>query len=165
LWAVLFWLNLLAVKGQSVSQLVRAHWARFGRNYYSRHDYEGVDSNAAEALIAALRKQLPALAGKKLGGYTVATADDFTYTDPVDGSVSEHQGIRIIMDGGARIVFRLSGTGTEGATIRLYLEQYEADPARHAIPVQEALAQLAAIAGDLSGIASRTGRAQPSVIT
>jgi phosphoglucomutase len=165
LWAVLFWLNLLAASGQSVVQLVQAHWRRFGRNYYSRHDYEAVDSKAADSIVASLRKRLPTLAGTKMGGYTVNMADDFVYTDPVDGSVSKHQGIRILMDGGARIVLRLSGTGTEGATIRLYFEHYEADPARHAMPTQEVLAPLVRIAHELSGIAARTGRDRPSVVT
>ncbi|MCA1247870.1 alpha-D-glucose phosphate-specific phosphoglucomutase [Massilia sp. MS-15] len=165
LWAVLFWLNLLAVRGQSVEEIVRGHWARFGRNYYSRHDYEAVDAGAADALMEALRARLPELAGRTLGSFRVAEADDFVYHDPVDGSVASHQGIRIIMADGSRIVFRLSGTGTEGATIRLYLERYEADPARHGLDTQAALADLAAIADDISGLRQRTGRAQPSVIT
>ncbi|MCA1854473.1 alpha-D-glucose phosphate-specific phosphoglucomutase [Massilia oculi] len=165
LWAVLFWLNLLAVRGQSVEEIVRGHWARFGRNYYSRHDYEAVDAGAADALMEALRARLPELAGRTLGSFRVAEADDFVYHDPVDGSVATHQGIRIIMADGSRIVFRLSGTGTEGATIRLYLERYEADPARHGLDTQAALADLAAIADDIAGLRQRTGRAQPSVIT
>jgi len=165
LWAVLFWLNLLAVRGQSVEEIVRRHWARFGRNYYSRHDYEAVDAGAADALMEALRARLPELAGRTLGSFRVAEADDFVYHDPVDGSVATHQGIRIIMADGSRIVFRLSGTGTEGATIRLYLERYEADPARHGLDTQAALADLAAIADDIAGLRQRTGRAQPSVIT
>ncbi len=165
LWAVLFWLNLLAVSGKSVAQIVQEHWARFGRNYYSRHDYEAVDGAAAHGLMAQLREQLAQLAGATLGQFTVALADDFAYTDPVDHSVSTQQGVRIVMSDGSRIVLRLSGTGTEGATIRLYLEKYEADPARHAIPTQQALAGLIAIAGELTQIAARTGRAAPTVIT
>ena len=165
LWAVLFWLNMLAVRGKSVNEIVREHWARYGRNYYSRHDYEAVDVMAADGLMAALRENLPALAGKTLGSFRVAEADDFEYTDPVDGSLSTRQGIRIAMVDGSRIVFRLSGTGTEGATIRLYLERYEADAARHDIDTQEALSELIAIADQVAGLRQRTGRESPSVIT
>ena len=165
LWAVLFWLNLLAATGKPVEQLVSEHWARFGRNYYSRHDYEAVDAAAAEAMMKALRDKLPKLAGQTLGEYRVALADDFVYTDPVDQSVAARQGVRIIMTDGSRIVFRLSGTGTEGATIRLYLERYEADPARHHLDTQQALSGLVAIADGLSELRKRTGRQQPSVVT
>ncbi len=165
LWAVLFWLNMLAATGKSVEQIVGEHWARFGRNYYSRHDYEAVDSAAADAMMTALRAKLPKLAGQELGEYQVALADDFVYTDPIDGSVASKQGVRIIMSDGSRIVFRLSGTGTEGATIRLYLERFEADPARHNLDTQQALAGLVAIADEVSELRQRTGRQQPSVIT
>jgi phosphoglucomutase len=165
LWAVLFWLNLIAASGKPVGQIAREHWRRFGRNYYSRHDYEAVDAGAAEQLMAALRAQLPSLAGQSMAGHTIALADDFSYTDPVDQSVSLRQGVRIVMSDGSRIVLRLSGTGTEGATIRLYLEKYEADPAYHDRPTQDALASLAGIAERVAGISSRTGRAHPSVIT
>ena len=165
LWAVLFWLNLLAASGKPVTALVSEHWARFGRNYYSRHDYEAVDAAAAEAMMAHLRAQLSSLAATVHDGFTVALADDFVYTDPVDGSVAVKQGIRIVMTDGSRIVLRLSGTGTEGATIRLYLEKYEADPARHAIEAQSALAGLARIADTLSQLKLRTGREGPSVVT
>lgn len=165
LWAVLFWLNILAATGGSVESLVRAHWARFGRNYYSRHDYEGVDSAGADALMTGLRAQLPALAGQVLDGLRVAVADDFAYTDPVDGSVTRGQGVRLIFDNGSRIVFRLSGTGTEGATLRVYLESFEADPARQSTPTQQALAPLIAIAQRVAGIAQYTGRREPSVVT
>ena len=165
LWAVLFWLNLLAASGQGVEQIVRGHWARFGRNYYSRHDYEAVDAAAADQLMEALRERLPELAGRRLDGHHVAEADDFVYNDPVDGSVATRQGIRIIMADGSRIVLRLSGTGTEGATIRLYLERYEPDPARHDLDTQEALRRLAEIADDISGLRQRTGRDEPSVVT
>jgi phosphoglucomutase len=169
LWAVLFWLNLIAASGKSVNAIVAEHWARFGRNYYSRHDYEAIDKNVANGLMAHLREQLPTLAGRKLGGaageYTVDFADDFSYADPVDASVSRQQGVRIVMTDGSRIVFRLSGTGTEGATLRVYLEQYEADPARHAIPTQQALAGLIAIADSVAQIVERTGMAQPTVTT
>jgi len=165
LWAVLFWLNLLAEKKQSVDDIVRAHWATYGRHYYSRHDYEDIDSAGAQQLMDAVRRQLAALPGQAVNGYTVTLADDFSYTDPVDGSVATQQGIRIIMTDGARIVLRLSGTGTEGATLRLYLERYEADPARHAIPTQEALAGLIAVAQQLAQIRERTGRDAPTVTT
>ncbi|MFC0253333.1 alpha-D-glucose phosphate-specific phosphoglucomutase [Massilia consociata] len=169
LWAVLFWLNLLAARAKSgnpsVDEIVREHWARFGRNYYSRHDYEAVDATAADRMMSALREKLPELAGRTLGRFRVAEADDFTYNDPVDGSVATRQGIRIAMVDGSRIVFRLSGTGTEGATIRLYLERYEADPARHDIGTQEALSELIAIADNVSELRQRTGRESPTVIT
>jgi phosphoglucomutase len=165
LWAVLFWLNLLAASGQSVAGLLAAHWARFGRHYYSRHDYEGIDSAAADELMGNLRGKLAALAGQSLGRYTVERADDFAYTDPVDGSVSSQQGVRIELTDGSRIVFRLSGTGTEGATLRVYLERYEADPAQHGLPTQQALAGLIEVAGSVAEIAERTGRAGPTVCT
>jgi phosphoglucomutase len=165
LWAVLFWLNLLAARGKSVNDIVREHWACFGRNYYSRHDYEAVDATAADGLMAALRAKLPELAGQTLGSYRVAEADDFVYNDPVDGSVATRQGIRIIMADGSRIVLRLSGTGTEGATIRLYLERYEADPARHELDTQQALSELIAIADSVAELRQRTGREHPTVIT
>jgi phosphoglucomutase len=165
LWAVLFWLNMLAATGKSVEQLVSEHWARFGRNYYSRHDYEAVDATAADGMMAALREKLPKLAGQTLGNYRVSLADDFVYTDPVDGSIASRQGVRIVMLDGSRIVFRLSGTGTEGATIRVYLERYEADPARHNLDTQQALSGLVAIADGVSELRQRTGRKQPSVIT
>lgn len=165
LWAVLFWLNLLAASGKPVATLLAEHWARFGRHYYSRHDYEGIDSAAADGLMVNLRAKLPALAGQALGRHTVDFADDFAYTDPVDGSVSSQQGVRIGMTDGSRIVFRLSGTGTEGATLRVYLERYEADPARHGLPPQTALADLIEVAGDVAEIAARTGRAGPTVAT
>jgi len=162
---VLFWLNLLAARKQSVEQIVREHWARFGRNYYSRHDYEAVDSSAANAMMDALRERLPELAGQTLDGHHVSQADDFAYNDPVDGSASNKQGIRIVMSDGSRIVLRLSGTGTEGATVRLYLERYEADPSRHDIEPQEALSGLARIAESVSGLRQRTGRTEPTVVT
>ena len=165
LWAVLFWLNIVAATGRSVEQLVREHWLRFGRTYYTRHDYEGLDVAAAEGLMDALRASLPGLAGREFGSRRIVLADDFAYTDPVDGSVSTRQGLRLVFDDGARIVMRLSGTGTEGATLRLYLERHESDPAHHHTPVQTALAELAAIADHLAGIAQRTGRSAPSVAT
>jgi phosphoglucomutase len=165
LWAILFWLNILAATGGSVESLVRAHWETFGRNVYSRHDYEGVDADAAAQLMDALRAELPSLAGTTLDGRMVALADDFAYTDPVDGSHAAQQGVRILFVDGARIVFRLSGTGTEGATLRVYLESLEPDPARHGIETQAALAPLAAIAGRLADIERRLGRTTPSVVT
>lgn len=165
LWAVLFWLNLLAVKRQSVAEIVTEHWRRFGRNFYTRHDYEAVDSDAANALVEHLRILLPDLPGKQLGAYTVAYADDFSYTDPVDGSAAANQGIRIGLEGGSRIVMRLSGTGTQGATLRVYIEQYEPEPAKHTQPVQQALGPLILIARELAQIEARTGRAEPDVIT
>jgi phosphoglucomutase len=165
LWAVLYWLNLLAASRTPVESIVRQHWAQFGRNYYSRHDYEAVESAAAEGVMTRLRSLLPSLAGMELDGYRVALADDFVYTDPVDQSVATKQGIRIVMDDGSRIVFRLSGTGTEGATIRLYLEKYEADPSRHAFDTQHALAGLTRIADTLAELKHRTGRQAPTVVT
>lgn len=164
-WAVLFWLNLLAATGKSVEEIVTAHWARFGRNYYSRHDYEAIDAHAAQVLMDDLRIKLANLAGQEMNLYTVDFADDFSYTDPVDGSQSAQQGIRIVMTDGSRIVYRLSGTGTEGATLRVYLERYEADPALHNIPTQQALAPLIAIADSVASIALNTGRSNPTVIT
>ena len=165
LWAVLFWLNVLAVRGESVEAIVRGHWRRFGRNYYSRHDHEGVDSAAAQGLMAHLSASLAGLPGRDVGSSRVASADDFAYTDPVDGSVSSGQGIRIGFEDGSRIVFRLSGTGTEGATLRVYLERFESDPARHDTETQTALAGLIAAADALAGIRARTGRSTPTVVT
>jgi phosphoglucomutase len=164
-WAVLFWLNILAVRGESVEQVVRSHWQRFGRHFYSRHDYEGVDSTAANGLMAHLRAALATLPGQTIDGATIVSADDFAYTDPVDGSVSTAQGIRIGLKDGSRIVFRLSGTGTEGATLRVYLERFEPDAARHAVDTQLALAPLIALADRLAGIRERTQRERPTVIT
>ncbi|UNK38725.1 alpha-D-glucose phosphate-specific phosphoglucomutase [Shinella sp. H4-D48] len=165
LWAVLLWLNILAVRKESVLDIVKQHWASFGRNYYSRHDYEEVDSEAANGLMANLRDKLVTLPGKRFGALTVETADDFAYNDPVDQSVSRNQGIRILFEGGSRVVFRLSGTGTSGATLRVYIERYEPDAARHGMDTQEALADLIAVADEIAGIKSRTGRQEPSVIT
>jgi phosphoglucomutase len=165
LWAVLFWLNLLALKRVPVEQIVTDHWRRFGRNYYSRHDYEGLDLLAAENLIQQLRAQLGKFDGNRYGNHTVKTSDDFAYTDPVDGSVSEQQGIRILFEDGSRIVFRLSGTGTSGATLRVYLERYEPDPERHGEDPQQALGELISIAEHLAKIKQYTGRTAPDVIT
>lgn len=165
LWAVLFWLDLIAARGESVEAIVRGHWRRFGRHFYSRHDYEEIDKDRAERLMAALRARLGDLGGQTLAGLEVTLADDFAYRDPVDGSRSEGQGLRIVFGERARIVFRLSGTGTAGATIRVYFELYEPDPTRHDRPVQEALAPLIALAEELAGIRRLTGRARPSVVT
>lgn len=165
LWAVLAWLNVLAARRQSVAEIVTDHWRKFGRNYYSRHDYEGIDSEAANSLVEALRDQLAELPGQVFGGRTVSYADDFSYTDPIDGSVSAHQGIRIGFDDGARIVYRLSGTGTVGATLRVYLEAFEADPAQQRRETQQALAPLIELAESLAQIRTRTGRDRPDVIT
>ena len=164
-WAVLFWLNVLAVRQTTVADLVRAHWQRFGRNYYSRHDYEGIDAGIADSLLADLRAALPGLAGRRFKDYTVDLADDFAYRDPVDGATSEHQGIRLRFSDGSRIVFRLSGTGTGGATLRVYLERYEPSPPAEDVDSQEALAELIAIADQVAGIEQRTGRRRPDVIT
>jgi phosphoglucomutase len=165
LWAVLFWLNILAVRQQSVEQIVQEHWQTYGRNYYSRHDYEAVDSDRANTLMANLRSALPDLKGKQLGSYQVEYADDFSYTDPVDGSVSQKQGIRIGFTDGSRIVFRLSGTGTQGATLRVYLESYEPDVAKQNLDPQEALADLITIADEFAQIRALTGMDKPTVIT
>ena len=164
-WAVLFWLNIIAVRGESVEAIVRGHWQRFGRNVYSRHDYEGVDSAAANGLMEHLRAQLATLPGQRIGDAHITSADDFAYTDPIDGSVSTAQGVRIGLADGSRIVFRLSGTGTEGATLRVYLERFEADAARHGVETQLALAPLIALADRLAGIRERTGREAPTVVT
>lgn len=165
LWAVLLWLNVLASRGESVQEIVRQHWASFGRNYYCRHDYEEVDSDAANGLIDALRAKLADLPGTKIGDLKVEAADDFAYHDPIDHSESKKQGIRIMFEGGSRIVFRLSGTGTSGATLRVYIERYEPDSSNHSMETQEALADLIEAAETLAEIKTRTGRDAPSVIT
>lgn len=165
LWAVLFWLNIVAARKQSVKQIVESHWAEYGRNYYSRHDYEGVDTENANALVAALRAKLDSLPGSKINGLTVTAADDFAYHEPIDHSVSKNQGIRILFEGGSRIVFRLSGTGTSGATLRLYVERYEPDASRHGIETQAALADLIAAAEEVAEIKRYTGMNEPTVIT
>ncbi|QBM26487.1 alpha-D-glucose phosphate-specific phosphoglucomutase [Hydrogenophaga pseudoflava] len=192
LWAVLFWLNLVATTGQSVEQLVRGLWTEHGRCVYSRHDYDGIPTEQANALMAELRAQLPTLAGQTFDGHrlapgrpktdgapsggseprkagsvgvTISWADDFAYTDPVDGSVSQKQGVRVVLEDSSRVVFRLSGTGTEGATLRVYLERHEPDASRHDVPAQEALAPLVALARTLARIEHHTGMAQPTVMT
>jgi len=165
LWAVLMWLNVLAVRKESVKAIVAEHWAKYGRNYYTRHDYEEVDSAAADELMSDLRGRLDTLPGTKLGALTVGRADDFSYHDPVDGSVTTKQGLRVFFTDGSRIVYRLSGTGTAGATLRVYIERFEPDPKRHGIETQAALDDLIAIARSLPDIEGRTGRTAPSVIT
>ncbi|MDP1708173.1 MAG: alpha-D-glucose phosphate-specific phosphoglucomutase [Gammaproteobacteria bacterium] len=165
LWAVLFWLDLLAARRVSVEQIVREHWARYGRNFYTRHDYEDLPAAPAQELLQSVREQSASLQGKRLGGYVVQQSDDFAYTDPVDHSVSRQQGVRILFECGARIVYRLSGTGTEGATLRVYIERYEADPAQHTQDTQAALAGLIALADEIAQLHKRTQRDKPSVIT
>ncbi|HIK15518.1 MAG TPA: alpha-D-glucose phosphate-specific phosphoglucomutase [Leptolyngbyaceae cyanobacterium M33_DOE_097] len=165
LWAVVFWLNVLAVRQQSVEQIVKEHWQQFGRNYYSRHDYEAVDAERANKLIEGLRAKLPTLPGQKLGSYEVEYADDFSYTDPIDGSVSQKQGVRIGFTDGSRMVFRLSGTGTQGATLRLYLESYEPNIANHGLDPQVALGEMIQLADELAQIKTLTGMDKPTVIT
>ena len=165
LWAVLYWLNIVAVREQPVEQIVREHWQRFGRNVYARHDYEGIATERGETLFAELRAKLPALAGQQFDGLRIEAADDFCYIDPVDGSRSAQQGVRLLLAGGSRVVFRLSGTGTEGATLRVYLERYEPDAARHEISAHEALAPLAALADSVARIAEISGRDAPDVVS
>ena len=164
-WAVLLWLSILAARGQSVQQIAQEHWAAYGRNYYTRHDHEDLDTPTAQALMKALGDKLPGLVGQTLAGRRVATADDFSYTDPVDGSVSKNQGLRIVFDDGARIVYRLSGTGTTGSTLRVYIERYQAGPDGLEQETQAALADLIGLADSLAELRQRTGRTQPSVIT
>jgi phosphoglucomutase len=165
LWAVLLWLNILAVRKEGVDEIVRDHWRTYGRNYYSRHDYEEVDATAANALMERLRSRLDTLSGTEIGGKTITLADDFTYLDPVDGSISGKQGIRIGFADGSRIVFRLSGTGTVGATLRVYLEQYVPQDGDHDRDTQEALADLVVLAEEIADIRRHTGRDAPTVIT
>ncbi|MBI1217375.1 MAG: alpha-D-glucose phosphate-specific phosphoglucomutase [Rhodobacteraceae bacterium] len=165
LWAVLLWLNILAVKRHGVAAILREHWKTYGRNYYSRHDFEAIDIHAAERMMSTLKAAIPTLPGTRVEGMDIAAADDFAYHDPVDGSISRAQGVRIRFDNGARIVLRLSGTGTEGATLRLYLERYEADPALQDLDPQEALAPVIRAAHALAGIKAQIGRDRPNVIT
>ena len=165
LWAVLFWLNILATRKQSVEKIVYEHWARFGRNVYSRYDYEGLATEAAQGVMSHLQASFSTLNGKTFGHYTIQFCDDFSYTDPVDGSISSNQGVRIIFSDGSRIIFRLSGTGTEGATLRIYLEAYDADISRHGLDAQVALADLIKISLQISELKLRTGREQATVIT
>jgi len=165
LWAVLFWLNLIAKRRQSVADIVREHWQKFGRDIYCRHDYEAVETPIANAIVEHLRSLLPTLPGQQFGEYVVKFADEFCYTDPVDGSISKNQGLRIGFTNGSRIVFRLSGTGTVGATLRIYLERFEADAQKHDQDAQTALAELIELAERFCQIKQRTGRGEPDVIT
>lgn len=165
LWAVLFWLNILAVRKESVESIVRKHWAEYGRNVYSRHDYEEVDNAIANKIMENIRVKCTSLPGEQLAGRLVAACDDFSYTDPVDGTFSSGHGLRIIFDDGSRIIFRLSGTGTKGATVRIYLELFEPDVARHALDAQELLQTMITAANQLSEIPQLTGRNAPTVIT
>lgn len=165
LWAVLYWLNILAVRDMPADVIVREHWQRFGRNVYSRHDYEGIETAKADRLMDELRACLPQLPGSLSNGLPIAAADDFAYIDPVDGSRSERQGVRILLEDGSRVVFRLSGTGTEGATLRVYLERFVADASQHEVPTQEALAPLVGLADAVAQITSITGRTCPDVIS
>jgi len=164
-WAVLFWLNILAQRRMSVLDLVREHWRTYGRNYYTRHDYEAIDLTAAKGLMAALGDATKTLPGKSFGAHKVEAADDFAYHDPVDGSDAADQGIRVMFEGGSRIVYRLSGTGTVGATLRVYIEHYEPPSGKLDQETQAALAPLIGLSHELAGIEARTGRKEPTVIT
>jgi len=165
LWAVLCWLNIIAAKKMSVEAIVKAHWAEYGRNVYSRHDYEAIPTEAANGVMAHIKAQFSSLPNQVFGQYTVKTCDDFSYTDPIDGSVSIGQGIRILFTDGSRIVFRLSGTGTEGATLRIYLEAFEPNVANHHLDAQVALGEMIQISLKISQLKQRTGRDKPTVIT
>ncbi|MBF0471508.1 MAG: alpha-D-glucose phosphate-specific phosphoglucomutase [Gammaproteobacteria bacterium] len=165
LWAVLFWLNILAVRQESVAAIVQQHWQQFGRNFYTRHDYEAVDATTAQQLMTDLEQRLPSLVGTELAGLEVSSADNFSYLDPVDASVSKGQGLRICFSDGSRIIFRLSGTGTVGATLRLYIEKYEPDPQRQSEETQTILQPLITAALELSQLQQRSGRSAPDVIT
>lgn len=165
LWAVLYWLNILAVHQQSVSDIVSQHWQEYGRNYYTRHDYEAIPTDIANPLMANFENKLPQLIGQTLAGRKVAYADNFSYSDPIDKSVSHQQGLRIGFDDGARIILRLSGTGTEGATLRVYIESYENDSDKLQQKTQSALGELILLADELAEVTLRTGRTEPTVIT
>lgn len=163
IWAILFWLNLLAVRKKTVAQIVNDHWKQYGRNYYSRHDYINIDSKKAEELMDHLRGQLDSLSGRKFVTYVIDRADEFSYTDPVDGSVSNRQGIRIFFTDGSRIVFRLSGTGTVGATVRVYFDRYEKN--KLDMEMKTALGEMIDIAKSVAKIELYTGMKEPSVVT
>lgn len=165
LWAVLFWLNILAVRKLSAAEIVADHWQKFGRDVYTRHDYEAVSAEGANALIEQLRKHSDELGGQIFGQYTVRNCDDFSYTDPIDHSISSKQGIRILFTSGARIIYRLSGTGTEGATLRVYIEQPEKDSTKFNRDPQESLAELIRLSSSIAQIDKHTGRKAPDVIT
>ena len=165
LWAVLFWLQILARRREPVSQIMAEHWARFGRHYYSRHDYEAIASEAAHGLYNRVKEMQPGLVGQSFAGRSVASADDFAYTDPVDGSLTSGQGLRLLLDDGSRVVLRLSGTGTQGATLRVYLESYVAPGGNLAQDPQAALGDLIRAIDALAEIKTRTGMDRPTVIT
>ncbi len=165
LWAVLFWLNILAVRKESVEKIVTEHWAEYGRSYYTRHDYEAVDAASANEMVEDLRSRFDSLTGSDIAGRTIELCDDFSYTDPIDQSLSTGQGLRILFTDGSRIIFRLSGTGTEGATVRIYIESYEEDTAKQGLDAQDALSELITAASELSRLTEFTGRSEPTVIT
>ena len=165
LWAVLFWLNVVAVRKQGVSEIVRAHWADYGRTYYSRHDYEAIDTGRADAVWGRIGEQVASLPGTTVTGLNVVWADEFTYHDPIDGSTSAHQGYRVGFADGSRLVYRLSGTGTEGATLRVYLERHEPNPSRHELDAQTALGPIIAAADEIAALRELTGRELPDVIS
>ena len=165
LWAVLFWLNILAKRREPVAQIMVEHWSRFGRHYYSRHDYEAIASEAAHGLYNRVKEMQPALVGQSFAGRSIATADDFAYTDPVDGSLTSGQGLRLLLDDGSRVVLRLSGTGTQGATLRVYLESYVPPSGNLAQDPQAALGDLISAIDGLAEIKTRTGMERPTVIT
>jgi phosphoglucomutase len=164
-WAVLLWLSILAKRRIAVADLAREHWKTYGRNYYTRHDFEEVDLAAAQGLMAGLREAIATLPGQRFGALEVEAADDFAYHDPVDGSDASAQGVRVMFKGGSRIVFRLSGTGTVGATLRVYIERYEPATGDLGEETQSALADLIALSRSLAGIETRLGRKEPSVVT
>jgi len=165
LWAVLFWLNILAVRQESVESILTKHWAEYGRNFYSRHDYEAIDSHAATQIMATVRGNFEHLVGSELAGRKVSLCDDFSYTDPIDGSVSTGQGLRILFEDSSRIIFRLSGTGTAGATIRVYLESFESDSQKHHLDAQVALKDLIDAVEGISQLKTLSGRNAPTMIT
>ena len=165
LWAVLFWLQILARRREPVSRIMAEHWSRFGRHYYSRHDYEAIPSEAAHGLYDRMKTMLPSLAGERFAGRSIATADDFAYTDPVDGSLTSGQGLRLLLDDGSRVVLRLSGTGTQGATLRVYLESYVPSSGDLQQDPQAALGDLITAIDGLAEIRQRTGMGRPTVIT
>ncbi len=165
LWAVLFWLNVVAARKESVEQIVTGHWKKFGRNYYTRYDYEEVPSDSATGVMDHLRGQQASQPGQMVAGRKIAAGDDFSYLDPIDGSTSAHQGLRILFEDGSRIIYRLSGTGTAGATLRVYIESYVAGPDGLDRDPQDALKDLVQAALEVSEIPSRTGRSAPTVIT
>jgi phosphoglucomutase len=164
LWAVLFWLNLIASRERSVEEIVRAHWSEYGRDYFSRHDYYIEDPAVAQELMTRLREVAARIRGIACGGLTIESADDFSYTDPVDGSVSARQGVRVFLTDGSRIVYRLSGTGTGGATLRVYLERHIADVNQHGGNSQGVLAGVAAASREIARIEERTGLARPTAV-